>query len=124
MSIALSTMTAASQYEAAPVMLKTAKKSSVQNNTEQQSTEAELKAGRQAKLSKENAQMLAAEMSKIDSYFNRKLQYSVNDDTDDIVVKVIDKTTDKVIRQIPPEALQKLEASMKQTEGILFNQDA
>ncbi len=55
--------------------------------------------------------------------FNRRLDFSVNEKIDRVVVKVIDGTTDKVIKEIPPEEIQKLIARIKETIGILFDQE-
>jgi flagellar protein FlaG len=54
--------------------------------------------------------------------FNRRLKFSVNEEIDRVVVKVIDGTTDKVIKEIPPEEIQKLIARIKETIGILFDE--
>jgi len=55
--------------------------------------------------------------------FNRRLKFSVNKEIDRVVVKVIDGTTDKVIKEIPPEEIQKLVARIKETIGILFDEE-
>jgi flagellar protein FlaG len=55
--------------------------------------------------------------------FNRRLKFSVNEEIDRVVVKVIDGTTDKVIKEIPPEEIQKLIARIKETIGILFDEE-
>jgi flagellar protein FlaG len=55
--------------------------------------------------------------------FNRRLDFSVNEKIDRVVVKVIDGTTDKVIKEIPPEEIQKLIARIKETIGILLDQE-
>jgi len=40
-----------------------------------------------------------------------------------VVVKVVDGSTDKVIKEIPPEDIQKLVARIRETIGILFDQE-
>jgi len=55
--------------------------------------------------------------------FNRKLKFSVNQEIDRVVVKVVDGTTDKVIKEIPPAEIQKLVARIKETIGILFDEE-
>lgn len=55
--------------------------------------------------------------------FNRRLKFSVNEEINRVVVKVIDGTTDKVIKEIPPEEIQKLVARIKETIGILFDEE-
>jgi len=55
--------------------------------------------------------------------FNRRLKFSVNEEIDRVVVKVVDGSTDKVIKEIPPEDIQKLVARIRETIGILFDQE-
>ncbi len=50
-----------------------------------------------------------------------KLDYSVNKPTGQIVVKVIDGKSGKLLRQIPPSELLALAESMKEFEGILLD---
>lgn len=57
------------------------------------------------------------------SLFDRKLKFVVNRDLGTVIVKVIDKQTDKVIKEIPPEAMQKLHQSMKEALGLLINEE-
>jgi flagellar protein FlaG len=54
--------------------------------------------------------------------FDRKLQFQVNKDLDEVVVKVIDSNTDKVIREIPSAEIQKLQIRIKEALGLLFDE--
>ncbi|MCL2792799.1 MAG: flagellar protein FlaG [Spirochaetaceae bacterium] len=56
------------------------------------------------------------------SLFNRDLRYSINRETNEVIVKVVDKTTDKVIKEIPPEALQRLQIGLKRQLGLLIDE--
>lgn len=53
-------------------------------------------------------------------------EYSVRfekaDQVDEIVVKVVDNKTDEVIRQIPPEEILGLKASLREYSGNIMNQ--
>ncbi len=60
---------------------------------------------------------------KIPNVLNRKLSYSVNKELNQVVVKVVDSRTDKVIRVIPSEALLKLHSRMKEVIGLLFDEE-
>jgi flagellar protein FlaG len=55
--------------------------------------------------------------------FNRRLKFTVNEEIDRVVVKVVDGSTDKVIKEIPPEEIQKLVARIRETIGILFDEE-
>jgi flagellar protein FlaG len=54
--------------------------------------------------------------------FNKRLKFSVNEEIDRVIVKVVDATTDKVIKEIPPEEMQRLIARIRETIGLLFDQ--
>jgi flagellar protein FlaG len=49
------------------------------------------------------------------------LQFSVHDDTGETVVRVVDKDTGELIRQIPPQELLDLAAKLEEMMGILFD---
>jgi len=51
----------------------------------------------------------------------RGLKFHIHEDTGQIVVQVIDKEDDRVIREIPPEALLDLEARIDEMTGVLFS---
>lgn len=52
---------------------------------------------------------------------NFQLSFSIDKDSKELVVKVINPVTNEVIRQIPPQELLNLAASLQQTAGILIN---
>lgn len=55
---------------------------------------------------------------------NVKLQIRVNMDTGRQVVQVINRDSGEVVREIPPEELVRLEASIDRMIGIFFDQQA
>ncbi len=63
----------------------------------------------------------ADRLNEIAQSIDRKLQFAVDDRTGDVVIKVIDKTTDKVIRQIPEERVLALRENIDSLKGILFS---
>jgi flagellar protein FlaG len=60
---------------------------------------------------------------RISRFFNRKLKFSINRELEQVVVKVIDSKTDKVIKEIPPEALQRLHQRMQEALGLLIDEE-
>lgn len=52
---------------------------------------------------------------------NHRLSFSIDHKTNDIIVKVIDANTDKVIRELPPAELEKLHESIKEAVGLLID---
>ncbi|MBA7618867.1 hypothetical protein ES703_26199 [subsurface metagenome] len=61
-------------------------------------------------------------LEKTVSLFNKRLKFSINREINRIVVKVIDGTTDKVIKEIPPEEIQRLVAGIKEMIGLLVDE--
>ena len=64
---------------------------------------------------------IAADIEQVSLTFNRRLQFVVDQEAHEITVKVIDKNTDKVIKVLPPEELQRLHRRLKETIGLLYN---
>jgi flagellar protein FlaG len=64
----------------------------------------------------------AAELERVSSAFNKRLQFVVDHRSKEITVKVIDKETDKVIKELPPEELKRLHGKLKETIGFLFDE--
>ena len=63
-----------------------------------------------------------ADLEKVSLVFNKRLQFVVDHQSHEVIVKVIDKETDKVIKVLPPEELQRLHNKLKETIGFLFDQ--
>jgi flagellar protein FlaG len=66
-------------------------------------------------------QNIADELEKISLAFSRKLSFVVDYKTKEVIVKVIDPSTDKVIKELPPEELQRLHQRIKEALGLLFD---
>jgi len=56
------------------------------------------------------------------SVANKKFEYSIHEKTNEIMVKVIDSNTNKVIREIPPEKILDMVAKMWEMAGILVDE--
>jgi uncharacterized FlaG/YvyC family protein len=54
---------------------------------------------------------------------NIALHYSIDEGTGDIVVKVIEKGSEKVIRQIPSEEVLRLRSRIKELLGVIFDEN-
>ena len=57
-------------------------------------------------------------------FLNTRLQFSVHEETNQIMVKVIDETNGEIIREIPPEKLLDALAKMWELVGILIDEKA
>jgi flagellar protein FlaG len=67
-------------------------------------------------------QLVAADLEHISLAFNKKLQFVVDHRSNEITIKVIDRETDKVIKVLPPEELQRLHSKLRETIGFLFDE--
>jgi flagellar protein FlaG len=67
-------------------------------------------------------QQYLAEILDYTEIFNKRLKFAVNEELDQVVVKVIDAQTDKVIKEIPPETLQRLHVRIREAIGLLIDE--
>ncbi len=51
-----------------------------------------------------------------------KVQFNVNEQLGKVVVKVVDPSTDKVIKEIPSEEIQTMQIRIKEAIGLIFDQ--
>ena len=56
--------------------------------------------------------------------FNSNLEFSINKDTERLVVKVVDQSTKEVIRQIPSEEMLAIAKALDSLKGLLVRQTA
>jgi len=61
------------------------------------------------------------EMALTSAVKNTRFSYRVVDSTDMIVVRIIDRNTDEVIKEIPGEEIQKLHENLQEAIGLLFD---
>lgn len=52
---------------------------------------------------------------------NTRLQFSIHEATKQIMVKIIDNSTDEVVKEIPPEKLLDMVANMIERAGLLVD---
>ena len=64
----------------------------------------------------------AQDLEKISHTFDRKLKFEVDHESKEVIVKVIDPETDKVIKVLPPEELQRAHGRIRETLGFLFDE--
>ena len=53
---------------------------------------------------------------------NRRMEYSVHERTNGIMVKVIDEATGKVIREVPPKKILDMVANMMEMAGLIVDE--
>lgn len=54
----------------------------------------------------------------------RDLEFSVDHGSGEMVIKVIDRETDEVVRQLPPEEVLKLRKRLLEAAGVMFTGQA
>ncbi len=72
-------------------------------------------------VSLEETKKLAEEIEKYLKDLNIKLSFKIDRKTHDIIVKIINRETGELIRQIPPQELLKLRQKLEELVGVLFN---
>jgi len=76
---------------------------------------------------KANKEELKAAVKSVREYvqpFNSNLEFSINDETDQVVVKIIDTATKEVIRQIPSEEMLAIAKALDSLIGLFVKQTA
>lgn len=64
-----------------------------------------------------------AQLQKLsDVVSGRKVQFSVNQELNQVVVSVVDPTTNQVIKEIPSADIQKLKVRIRKAIGVLFDE--
>jgi flagellar protein FlaG len=84
----------------------------------------ETESGRNAEEARlaQNADKELANLERISRAFNKKLQFVINHESSEITINVIDPDTDKVIKVLPPEELQRLNRKIEEAIGFLFDE--
>lgn len=70
---------------------------------------------------KEEVEKLSTLSSEIEYLDNKKLVFSINEKTNQIIAKIIDVSTEEVIREIPSEKIVEMIASMCERAGIFID---
>jgi flagellar protein FlaG len=76
----------------------------------------------QQKLTRQEIENQARALEKTFQAFNRRIVLSVNEQINQVIIKVVDGETDKVIKEIPAEEIQHLIARIKETIGLLVDE--
>ena len=70
----------------------------------------------------EQLQQYLRELQTISSALNRRLRFDYNEELEQLIVKVIDANTDKVIKELPPEELQRVHIRIREAIGLLIDE--
>lgn len=76
------------------------------------------------KVSKEEADKIVETLYELTDMLKTSLTFKVDEKTDSVVIKVIDKKSNEIIRQIPNEDILALREKMEEMTGILLREKA
>lgn len=82
------------------------------------------KAEEQASKQAEPLEDMVSDLNELVRNLHRELQFSVDRESGDTVIKVVDKETDEVVRQIPSEELMDLRQRLQDAAGAIFEDSA
>ncbi len=97
----------------------------VNNLTQQQA----LKAKQQVELHQKKVKVAHPDLNETKRILNEftantRFSYSINEKIDSFVVKIIDRDTDRVVKEIPSPELQNLHENLREAIGIFIDQMA
>ena len=75
------------------------------------------------KLDRAEIDLVLKEIESVATAMNHRLKFSVNRELNEVVVKVIDRATDKVIKELPPEEIQRLHVRIREAIGLLIDEE-
>ncbi len=75
-------------------------------------------------ITREDVEEMVDALKEMTATLQTKMDFSINEGTNSLVVKVLEQDTEKVIKQFPPEELLELQEKMQDLTGFLFSTDA
>lgn len=73
---------------------------------------------------REEVEKATDQLKKFVSPVNSDIQFSIDEDTGITVVKVVDKSTNEIIRQIPGDEVLQIAKALDRLQGLLVKQQA
>lgn len=64
------------------------------------------------------------EINRVLHYMNERLEFSIHEATNRVMVRVFDRETEEVLREIPPEQILDLVAKLQELVGLLVDKRA
>ncbi|MGD9823519.1 flagellar protein FlaG [Desulfobacter sp.] len=77
--------------------------------------------GNPAKLTRKDVEEMVEALEDFANTVQTRLNFTIDDGTEDVVVKIMDKETDEVIKQFPAEEILELREKMQDLRGLLFS---
>jgi len=67
---------------------------------------------------------VVSELNSLVRELHRELHFSVDDESGETIIKVVDRETDEVVRQIPSEDVVRLRQRLQEAAGAIFQDSA
>ncbi len=77
---------------------------------------------RTEKLTQDDIREFLRELQSVSTALNKRLSFRYHEELDQVVVKVIDRDTDKVIKELPPSEIQRVHLRIREALGLLFDE--
>lgn len=77
----------------------------------------------QTKLTRKDVEEMVQALEDFAKTVQTRLNFTIDDGTEDVVVKIMDKETDEVIKQFPAEEILELREKMQDLSGLLFSEN-
>ncbi|MCG6966522.1 MAG: flagellar protein FlaG [Chromatiaceae bacterium] len=72
----------------------------------------------------ESLDSMVSDLNSLVRELHRELRFSIDQDSGDTVIKVVDRETEEVVRQIPSEELMRLRKRLQEAAGVIFQDSA
>jgi flagellar protein FlaG len=73
-------------------------------------------------LDKSQLNKYAEKLSKVMEILNHSIRFSVDDESDRMIVRIVNAETNEVIRQIPPKEVLQLMHRLDQMAGLMLDE--
>lgn len=74
-------------------------------------------------VSRESIEKMVKEANDLMKHLNNHLEFSVDSQTKDLIVKIVATDTKRVIREIPPEEVLHLRQKLRELSGLIFDEE-
>ena len=125
MPIPTASVRAADGLQHSPKTMPTARAASAPGGISQTSESVAVSSAKSGDADKPGASQLQQsleDINKVLAGFSISVQFQIDPDYKDLIVKVVDQDTGKLIRQIPTEDVVKMSKAMDSLKGLLFAQ--
>ena len=125
MSISIVSMQAVDSLQSSqitPLIVRAASRSGEISQTQAPNAVADVKAAEAEKLSAGKLQQSLEEINNVLAGFSISVQFQIDPDYKELIVKVVDRASGELIRQMPSADVVRMSKAMDNLKGLLFEQ--